>query len=284
MSVAVALGLLAVLASTPARSAFPSPGTSQPITLTDSTPILFAHARALARSGQSALAFASYLRGMQVARSAAAWALYRSDLALLASQTELTVWDHASPAERPALMRAFWVDRDTRDGLPVGGRLVEHVRRLDLAMEQYRIHPRRGRTPITRTSSADVNRSSLRDYIPIQGELDDRGVIFVRQGAPDARVVSSSPSIESWVYRRADANLVVHFAETLFDGSSGNSVLVAVVPPSTFVALCDVDQESCRLGARGSAASPEMREHFRQRSLAAIKALTTTDHATPSTP
>ncbi|MEO5800882.1 MAG: hypothetical protein ABIZ70_15140 [Gemmatimonadales bacterium] len=282
MSVAVALGLLAVLAPTPARPVNAvAPVTRSASSRSDSSPILFARARAQARLGEPVAAMASYEAGVRAAESPADWALYRRDLAWVATRRELTSWDKASPAERPALVRAFWSERDSRDGLSEGGRLAEHVRRLDVAVDQFRIHPRHGKTPITRASLASFGGSSLRDYIPTQGELDDRGVIFVRQGVPDAKVLSASPSVESWVYQRDNRTLVVHFAESTYGGSSGNGVLIATPPPSTFASICEVDQESCRIAAQGIFATPEMREHFRQRALAAIKALTTTDTAAP---
>ncbi|MES2304711.1 MAG: hypothetical protein V4558_04360 [Gemmatimonadota bacterium] len=282
MSVAAALSLLAVLAPTPVRpltAVAPVPAIVSP--RSDSAAILFARARALARQGEPAAAMASYVAGVRAADGATDWALYRRDLAWVATRAELTLWDKAAPAERPALVRAFWSDRDTRDELAEGGRFAEHVRRLDVAVQEYRIHPRRGKTPITRASLADVRRSSLRDYIPTQGELDDRGVIFMRQGVPDARVLSAAPSVESWVYQRDNTTMVVHFAESTYGGSSGNGVLIATPPPSTFASICEVDQESCRIAAQGSFSTPEMREHFRQRALAAIKFLTSTDTAAP---
>lgn len=292
MSVVVALAFL--IAAAPA-SPVPSPDRATSPVLTtlvaDSTPELFAKARTLARGGQHAPAMATYLEGARSARSAADWGLYRRDLALLASPSELKSWDRARPADRPALLESFWSGRDSRDGLAAGGRFAEHVRRVDLALKEYRVHPKKGKAQIGRNTPDDPDRSlgkwtpsNLRDYVPTQGELDDRGVIFVRHGEPDSRVVSHSPAVETWIYQEGNGNLMAHFTETLFDGSSGNSTLVTVPPPSTFATLCEVDQESCRLAARGGSAPPEMREHFRQRALAAIKTLTTTDDGAPSKP
>lgn len=281
MSVAVALGLLVVLSPYPSVAAPPVSSGPAVVAAADSTPLLFARARALARAGQGSAAVALYVAGARAAETAADFALYRRDLALIGTKTELTVWDKAAPSERPALIEAFWSGRDARDGLAPGGRFIEHVRRVDVALADYRVHPRRGKTPITKASVADSRQSALRDYIPTQGELDDRGVIYVRYGAPDARALLTSPSVESWVYQRDGQNLVVHFGESVYGGSSGNGVLIAAPPPAVFASLCEVDQQSCRIAARGSLASPEMREQFRQRSLASIKTLTTTDDAAP---
>jgi len=252
----------------------------------DSTAILMTRARALARLGNSAEAMATYHAAALRADGPDAWALFRRDLALVAAPRELTLWDEAAPAVRPSIVLAFWRDRDSSSGLAEGARFAEHVRRLDVALAEYRIAPKRGRPPIIRASttmSADAYDrnagvgSPIRDYIPTQGELDDRGVIFVRHGEPDARRLGAGTSIESWIYLRDSGPLVVYFTEALFDGSSGNTMLVAAPPVSAYTSVCDFDRAACTMASRLTPAPVEQRERLRQRTLAAIRELTTTD-------
>lgn len=252
----------------------------------DSTALLLARARALARIGHPAEAMATYYAAALRADGPDDWALFRRDLALVAAPRELTLWDEAAPAARPSMVLAFWRDRDGRSGLAEGERFAEHVRRLDVAAAEYRIAPKRGRPPVIRTSatmSADgYDRtagvgSPIRDYIPAQGELDDRGVIFVRHGEPDARRLGAGTSIESWIYLRDGGPLVVYFTEALFDGSSGNTMLVAAPPVSAYASVCEFDRAACTLASRLTQAPVEQRERLRQRTLAAIRELTTTD-------
>ena len=157
-----------------------------------------------------------------------------------------------------------------------------------MALAEYRIRPKRGRSPIIRTAStAPSDRyerevgigSPLRDYLPGQGELDDRGVIYVRQGEPVARRYTSDSRVEGWVYAREGKTVAVFFTEALFDGSSGNTMLVAAPPSSAFFVVCDFDRAFC-----GNSGAIEQREKLRQRTIGAIRALTTTDSAKPAEP
>lgn len=282
MFVAASLGLLAALAAEPSVPpiAIHSPlGTMAG----DSTPVFFAEARRLARSGRHAEAMASYYLGAAAARSPKDWELYRRDIAWIATPGELREWDDAGGETRPAFLHRFWGDRDERDGLASGDRLAEHVRRLDIALRDFAVHVKRGKPQMMRASFYDGGSapSPLRDYAPTQGELDDRGVIFVRQGEPTARVLSGTPSIETWVYDRSNGSVLVHFAENYFARQAGNGVLVAQPPASALPTLCEVDALACRIAARPSA-PPEMWEQLRQRGLAAIRTLTTTDTGLPA--
>ncbi len=278
--------VVAIPAPPPLPDLFVSPAAVAP--QPDSAAMLVTRARALARLGQPAEAMATYYAAALHADGADDWALFRRDLALVAAARELTVWDRAAPERRPALVLAFWQDRDARDGLAEGGRFAEHVRRLDIALAEYRVQPKRGKPPIVRTaasSGADLyDRSAgigspIRDYVPGQGELDDRGVIFVRQGAPDARRLGAGTLIESWIYERPGGPLVVYFTESLFDGSSGNTALVAAPPVAAYASVCEFDRMACTMSARLTHVPTEQRERMRQHTLAAIRELTTTDQA-----
>ena len=252
----------------------------------DSTPILFARARDEARADRAASAIQAYLAGARAASSSADWMLYRRDISWIATPAELTAFDSAGSDTRVALLDAFWSSRDGRDHLGAGGRFAEHVRRLDIAMADFRVRPKRGKVPVSRVSEAGggaydytVGQSSmLRDFVPTQGQIDDRGVILIRHGAPDARVASSG--VESWIYQRDVAdNLVVHFGENVFDGSSGNTTLIAAPPVRVLASLCGIDSASCTVGQRAGGASDVLRERLRQRALVAIRELTTTESA-----
>jgi hypothetical protein len=242
---------------------------------------IFARARTLMRRGEVAAGWASYLEGASRARTPADWELFGRDMAWIANPGELTAWREAAPAARPALVKLFWAERDLRDGTPAGGRLAVHVARLDEAMHRYPQHHGRGGVQVMRVSASSVGYglASLRDYVPTQDELDDRAVIFIRQGEPAVRTLSARHGLESWTYERDDQAVTVHFMETLFDGSSGNGTLVASPPLETFTALCDVDPAYCRVASRPGPVPPEQLEQVRQHALAAITRLTTTDSA-----
>jgi hypothetical protein len=278
MSVALAFGATVLLAGPAAPPVIPV----APIMVDTTVAEYFAVARMQLRAGQSREGLATYLRGAVRANTVADRELYAADLGWIATRTELAVWRNSASAPRTEFLRAFWTSRGAASGVAAGERLAEHVRRLEVAAQRYPISPKRGRPPMMRVStdpsvSEWPTTRQLRDFVPSQGELDDRAVIFIRHGEPAERTVSARAGIESWTYERDGESVTVHFAETLFDGTSGNGTLIAVPPVSAFAALCQADDAYCRLAARQGPTPPEQLERIRQHALAAIRTLTTTD-------
>lgn len=276
MSVALAFGATVLLAGPGAPPIVPVSS----ITIDTTVAEYFALAREHLRGGKTREGLAAYLRGAERAEQPSDRELYARDIGWLATRTELTVFRQAEAGPRVEFLRSFWTSRDAAQGLGEGERLAEHVRRLDAAAADYRIDPKRGRPPVMRVASGGTTAwpitSGLRDYVPMQGELDDRAVIFIRHGAPAARTVSGTAGIESWTYERDGESVTVHFAETLFDGASGNGTLIAVPPLAAFGAICQADDAYCRIAAR-QGAPPEQLERIRQHALGAIRVLTTTE-------
>ena len=278
MSVALAFGATVLFSGPGAPPVVPTPS----IIIDTTVAQFFALARDQLRAGEAEQGLRTYLRGAERANTAADRELYARDIAWLATRTELALFRNAATAPRVEFLRSFWVSRDADAGKPEGSRLVEHVRRLDVAVTNYRIDPKRGRPPVMRVATGPGRSSwplasGLRDYVPTQGELDDRAVILIRHGEPAARTVSSTAGIESWTYERDGESVTVHFAETLFDGASGNGTLIAVPPLSVFDAVCQADEAYCRLASRPEPVPPEQMEQVRQHALGAIRVLTTTD-------
>jgi GWxTD domain-containing protein len=131
-------------------------------------------------------------------------AMLRSDIAPIASDSELAEYDQVAAGEhRMALLRRFWSGRDARDLRAPGERLREHYRRLLYVRRHFLLGNNR-----RYYASSDLYRSPA-------GELDDRGVVYLRQGAPDQRLTpllfGLNPN-ETWVYHRPDGDLVLHFS------------------------------------------------------------------------
>ncbi len=126
--------------------------------------------------------------------------LVRRDLELIATPGELAAWDSAP--DRTGFLHAFWNDRDARDLRAPGERLREHFRRVAEAEQRFLL--------------GDTKRPAWAEDAlgPIDSLLDDRGVVFVRQGQPDLRltpyVFGFAPN-ETWRYRRPDGDLLLHF-------------------------------------------------------------------------
>jgi Tetratricopeptide repeat len=145
---------------------------------------------------------APWYAGLADADPAAA-ALYRSDLRFVLPDTTLAAFDAAPGAARADVMRRFWDLRDRDELHTPGDRLMEHYRRLDVARHNYRL--------------ATIHRhyDIIERYRPPVAEFDDRGVVYIRQGVPDARASLEQPGIpvnESWAYHRSGApDLLFHF-------------------------------------------------------------------------
>lgn len=126
----------------------------------------------------------------------------RADLALIADADELAAFDALEPAARPAWLRRFWEERDLESLKPRGTRVAEHYERIGAARLRFRLltYPRR-----YELDELWVNR---------EAEFDDRGLVFIRHGMPDdtaSAVRAGACPNTSWLYRRADGNLIFHF-------------------------------------------------------------------------
>jgi GWxTD domain-containing protein len=167
----------------------------------DSALGLLERARTLFFLRRGAAGREAYYAGGAHVRDSVARSGYREDLAWIATPEELAQFDGVAPAQLAPWLAGFWAGRDAADGRAPGERIAEHYRRVFYALRQFRLtSPRR--------------RYMLEPYRSDQTVLDDRGVVYIRQGEPDERARYLSQDIEpneSWLYRRPDGNLIFHF-------------------------------------------------------------------------
>jgi GWxTD domain-containing protein len=126
----------------------------------------------------------------------------RYDIGFVADSRELSAFDRLQPAGRPAWLHRFWEDRDLEALRPRGSRLREHYRRIGEARERFRLlsYPRQ-----YELNELWINRDA---------EYDDRGLVYIRHGEPDATasaVRAGACPNTSWLYRRPEGNLILHF-------------------------------------------------------------------------
>jgi GWxTD domain-containing protein len=126
----------------------------------------------------------------------------RYDIAFVADSQELAAFDRLPRAQRPAWLRRFWEDRDIESLRPRGSRLREHYRRIGVARDSFRLlsYPRQ-----YELNELWVNRDA---------EYDDRGLMYIRHGPPDRTadaVRAGACPNTSWLYRRPEGNLILHF-------------------------------------------------------------------------
>jgi len=157
-------------------------------------------ARSLLAMGQ--VAGESLYYASAASRDAVVIAEHRSDLEPIANADELARFDRLEGEDRAAWLRQFWLARDRLDLRSPGERLREHYRRLYYARRHFALR-------VNRRYFTNVDLFRNLDH-----QLDDRGVVYVRQGEPNQKI--SAPIFglngnETWVYRHATGDLVLHF-------------------------------------------------------------------------
>jgi GWxTD domain-containing protein len=247
-------------------------------------------ARVLALLDRPDSAVAAYYAAVRAASTPAARAAFRRDLVWIATPEELAAFDRLPEDSLAPWLRRFWHERDVEDARLPGARLVEQFRRYAYARAHFALISRHRYYGIT-----DVFRDTT------QQEFDDRGVIYMRHGAPDARVGYSDPNVEpneTWVYRRPPPqhDLVLHFVatghvqdyrlvESLLD-AYGFSTAVKLqtqtdIPTSVVNGLIDsraqIDPIYQRLEEQGTAGRGPLLAEERAQGRRAIRVGTTTD-------
>lgn len=167
---------------------------------------LLEQARTLYYAHQPAAGSRAYYAGARAstAGAAGAAALYRSDLAWIATPAELAAFDALdSGSSRAAWLAEFWQRRDVADVREPGERLAEHYRRWFYSEQNFLLVSRHRHYDITERYRSD------------QSEFDDRGIIYVRHGTPDRRATyAASDSVEpneTWLYHEPEGDLIFHF-------------------------------------------------------------------------
>lgn len=128
---------------------------------------------------------------------------YRDDLAPIATPSELALLaDAPDGTARVAVLQEFWSRRDRQDLRGDGERLRQHYQRLQVARLNYRL--------VLTKRRYDTDER----YRSGSTEMDDRGIIYVRHGAPtdSASTMGVGTCYNlSWLYKRPEGDLIFHF-------------------------------------------------------------------------
>jgi len=164
--------------------------------------------RAEAALGMRDSALAAYQAALASPLTDSGRAEVRRDLRWIGSPRELAAFDAAPPESLAAVVNRFWSARDVEDARVPGDRLLEQFRRYAYATQNFQL--------VSRHRGFNVE-FMLHDTT--QTELDDRGVIYMRQGAPTSVVHyippgSDAEPSETWYYRRDPPaqDLIFNFA------------------------------------------------------------------------
>lgn len=166
---------------------------------------LLLKARGLLAMGRLADGYDSWMLGLARTRDSAGRAAYREDVAWIATDVELATFDSLGPMGLADWGEAFWRRRAASAFRSAAERLAEHERRIRFALDEFAL----------RSNERDYNK--VMPYRSLQETVDDRGVVYVRHGAPSVilksgrEVVDGCP-IYSWLYDAGpDKGLSVHF-------------------------------------------------------------------------
>lgn len=129
------------------------------------------------------------------------------DLKYLLTDAELHAYLSLETADEKAdFIRAFWARRNPTPAAELNPRLAEHYRRLNFAEENYEYVGFRSWA----NSPDKLNYLRFPEAYYLNSEFNDKGLVYLRHGAPDDRIVTVGsgafsnapipPSNESWKY------------------------------------------------------------------------------------
>ncbi|HEX2166898.1 MAG TPA: tetratricopeptide repeat protein [Longimicrobiales bacterium] len=153
---------------------------------------------ALMLDGRADAGATAYLEGLSAAAKPDVLHRYFDDIRLLLGPDEMAEWNTLDDGHAEWIRRK-WEWRALLSGVRVGERLAEHHRRLEHVLRNYRRVSYRG-APVPTTLWTDT-------MMPDPMLLDDRGMIYLRHGAPTEELriipVGNPPAQRiAWTYSR----------------------------------------------------------------------------------
>lgn len=180
----------------------------------DGSGAALAAARAGFALGLDAPAATAYFQGLERAGDGDGLAGYLGDLAPLVRPGESEELADLDASGQAAWIARFWIRRAAESGVTVQERLAEHYRRVRAAYADYCV-----------TCALEPARDPVVPWARVGMGLDQRGLVFLLQGEPDAVVRTDGdalPPNASWAWSDG-RDFAVHFA--LLDPESGWEVL-----------------------------------------------------------
>lgn len=161
-------------------------------------PILLQTARLRYEQGRSLEAQALVEQAIDGIDSRLAAAFVFEDVKLILSDEELRmVRALDGPDALAAFFRTVWRKRDPAAGLAENLRMTEHYRRLAVAERDYAFDGAR----TWHTNPDTYGELDLPDVYWLNDSFNDKGLVYIRHGEPDERIVSVAPSTEGSMVR-----------------------------------------------------------------------------------
>jgi tetratricopeptide (TPR) repeat protein len=211
---------------------------------TDSATAYLAIARALSALGHSADANVAYFAGAGLLATPAGRAAYHRDLAWVATDAELVAFDLLPATRLQAWIAGFWAKRDAAELAAPGAVLTEHFRRWHYVFENFQVVGRKDGVNFGAYEPdplvTQIRNSAFSDYVRFdnagvfsaishgQRVIDDRGVIYMRHGAPDK--VAQKGVYMAWKYFTTTGALIFQFGPSSVLGMEAPTTLVIQFP------------------------------------------------------
>jgi GWxTD domain-containing protein len=190
------------------------------------TAAMHVRSEALMLTGDTAAGAALYFKALEDA-APEELSRFEEDAQVIFSTGEPARYNAVPASGRRAWLQTFWARSAALSGITVQSRIAQHVQRVAYADKHYQKETQRPNGLANAVASADANDPSLtdaeRERIYQEGIADriimttdrlskviwdDRGLVYVRQGAPDTAIqtkVGSGtriPRNETWIYDR----------------------------------------------------------------------------------
>jgi hypothetical protein len=178
------------------------------------TPLYLTLARIAAMRNQPELSKLYFINAVNAIATNLAADLVFEDLKYLATDSEYDAYRRlTTPDEKVLFFKSFW---DRRNPAAVGvenSRIGEHYLRLVRAEKEYEYTGFRNRF----TNPDEFRELSFPRTYALNQEFNDKGLIYIRHGAPDniVRSMQMLDAAETWVYEATDREprRMMHFAK-----------------------------------------------------------------------
>ncbi|MDZ7344579.1 MAG: GWxTD domain-containing protein, partial [candidate division KSB1 bacterium] len=154
-------------------------------------------------------------------------ALLFDDAKYVVTDAEMQIYRRRStPQDYRAFFHQFWISRDPTPAAETNARLAEHYRRLLYAEENYLFD--RFRTWFNNPDQLNYLKFPPGFYL--NDRFNDKGLIYIRHGEPDERIVTVKPEVptnESWRYGQTETTPEMIFHFVVGSGAAANNWRVA---------------------------------------------------------
>jgi hypothetical protein len=223
----------------------------------------------------AAPASSAYFAGAAAVDGSVGLAAYRTDIAWVASDAEIAAFDSLPPDSIQSWLQRFWAKRDARELRAPGERLAEHFRRWRYVYQNFQVvgrkegpafaspDPRFGCSADGGVPSVLVDATAGQLAASSHGHrvVDDRGIIYMRHGAPD-QVAFHGPCL-AWAFRTTTGRLILQFGPSLLLGAQAPTTLVEVFPLSDTLYDAMMGLDASYAVIAGELKENQMNEHWR---------------------